>query len=100
MIKDIQPGSIGSLPADLATVGGSVYFKANDGTNGSELWKSDGTLEGTVLVKDIRPGASNSLPRLLSNVGGTLYFSAHDGTNGNELWKSDGTPEGTVWSRT
>ena len=96
MIKDIQPGSIGSLPADLATVGGSVYFKANDGTIGSELWKSDGTLEGTVLVKDIRPGASNSLPRLLSNVGGTLYFSAHDGTNGNELWKSDGTPEGTV----
>jgi len=33
--------------------GGRYFFEANDGTNGEELWTSDGTEAGTVLVKDI-----------------------------------------------
>jgi trimeric autotransporter adhesin len=64
----------------------------------AELWKSDGTLAGTVLVKDIKPrpmirplGGSFEL----TNVNGTLFF-ANNGTNGVELWKSDGTDPGTV----
>ncbi|MFN5513829.1 MAG: ELWxxDGT repeat protein, partial [Cyanobacteriota bacterium] len=69
---------------------------ANDGVNGDELWKSDGTAAGTVLVKDIRPGSSSSYLRELTGVGNTLYFSANDGVNGDELWKSDGTAAGTV----
>jgi len=32
-----------------------VFFAANDGITGFELWKSDGTAAGTVLVKDINP---------------------------------------------
>ena len=44
--------------------------------NGSELWKSDGTSAGTVLVKDIRPGALFSRPQNLTNSNGTLFFSA------------------------
>ncbi len=64
--------------------------------NGSELWKSDGTAAGTVLVKDIRQGGSSSVPQFLTNVNGTLYFSANDGVKGSELWKSDGTVAGTV----
>ncbi|MFN9373734.1 MAG: beta strand repeat-containing protein, partial [Planctomycetaceae bacterium] len=75
---------------------GTLYFMANDGTNGYELWKSDGTSSGTVLVKDIRGGGGNSYPRYLRNQNGTLYFQANDGTNGHELWKSDGTSTGTV----
>ncbi len=61
---------------------GTLYFRANDGSSGSELWKSDGTSAGTVLVRDIQSGANSGSPSYLSNVNGTLYFQATDGTNG------------------
>ncbi len=73
-----------------------LYFEADDGVNGIELWKSDGTSFGTTLVKDIRAGNLSAIPRNLTNVNGTHYFRANDGANGFELWKSDGTAAGTV----
>ncbi|MBR9970881.1 ELWxxDGT repeat protein [Magnetospirillum sulfuroxidans] len=73
-----------------------MYFSASGDTGGTELWKSDGTAVGTVMVKDICPGSLGSNPTYLLNINGTLYFAASDGTNGRELWKSDGTAVGTV----
>jgi ELWxxDGT repeat protein len=64
--------------------------------NGNELWKSDGTAAGSVMVADIRPGSGSSNPSILTNVGGTLFFTADDGLHGSELWKSDGTTAGTA----
>jgi ELWxxDGT repeat protein len=61
-----------------------------------ELWKSDGTAAGTVLVKDIWNGSFGSYPADLTDVNGTLFFSASNGVKGTELWKSDGTAAGTV----
>jgi ELWxxDGT repeat protein len=80
----------------MENVDGVLYFMANDGTYGYELWRSDGTPSGTTMVKDIRPGLGRSNPDKLTNVNGTLFFSANDGATGYELWKSDGTPNGTV----
>ena len=96
MVKDINSGSANGAPSGLTAVGNTLFFRADDGTNGNELWKSDGTASGTVMVKDIYSGISSSSPHHLTTFGNTLYFAANDGTNGVELWKSDGTASGTV----
>jgi len=96
LVKDIQPGGFGSNPANFVSAGGIVFFTANDGTTGTELWRTDATSGGTVLVKDINPGSISSSPTSLTDVGGVLFFFASDGVNGSELWKSDGSAAGTV----
>jgi ELWxxDGT repeat protein len=100
LVKAVDPdddgGSYYSGPKALGGVGGVVFFDIDDGVHGRELWKSDGTEAGTVLVKDIRPGPGESEPLVLRDVDGTLFFGAADGRHGWELWKSDGTEAGTV----
>jgi RHS repeat-associated protein len=92
-----SPSNPSIIPYNLTAVGNdTLFFVVDDSVNGRELWKSDGTAEGTVLVEDIRPGSASSFPRYLAAVGNTLFFSAIDGVNGQALWKSDGTAEGTV----
>src|SRR5207248_2636011 len=62
----------------------TLFFQATNGVSGLELWKSNGTAAGTVLVKDINPGKVSSSPSYLTNVNGTLFFSANNGVNGVE----------------
>ncbi len=71
------------------------FFIAYTGENGCELWKSNGTAAGTVLVKDMVPGNPGSDARDLTAVGKTLFFVNDDGVHGRQLWKSDGTAAGT-----
>ncbi len=100
MLKDIYPGSEGSDPIEFLpwhdAAGEGLFFMADDGVHGNELWKTDGTPDGTVLFKDIRPGPDGSLPASFTPMGNRFYFLANDGTHGQELWMSDGTPEGTA----
>ncbi|HEY8075261.1 MAG TPA: ELWxxDGT repeat protein [Labilithrix sp.] len=83
-------------------IGGVFVFVGNDVAHGYELWKSDATAVGTVLVKDIHPGAASSVVPgsypicTMRAVGTTVYFCADDGTTGGEPWKTDGTAAGTV----
>ncbi len=114
MVKDVNPGAGSAfyggdsyVPDQFAAAGTTVFFAANDGAHGWELWKSDGTAAGTVLVKDINPAMDlpwpgggptprSSSPAHLAAYNGAVYFQADDGVNGVELWKSDGTAKGTV----
>ena len=102
LVRAIVPGSgdpdRGGNPYlhELTNVGGTLFFAADDGKHGAELWRSDGTWSGTKLVRDIVPGPGTSDPSWLTNVGGTLFFVAWDPTHGIELWRSDGTAQGTT----
>jgi ELWxxDGT repeat protein len=81
--------------ASIEVLGNAVYFTARDAEHGRELWKSDGTPGGTVLVRDLVPGPLSSHPSELTVAAGRLYFRASDRTHGSELWQSDGTRAGT-----
>jgi ELWxxDGT repeat protein len=92
----------GAYLSNLTNVNGTLFFTAdalNDQIGlGEELWRSDGTEEGTTLVKNIRPQPGfSSYPGGLTNVEGMLFFFANDGGSANGLWKTDGTELGTVF---
>ena len=94
MVTDInttQSDSAGSFPSAFAIYNGLLYFSANDGTHGYELWVTDGTANGTHLVYDIYPGTFSASPADLTVFNGKLYFSATDSVNGTEMWSTDGT---------
>ena len=107
MVKDIDArtysngNGYGSSPNGFTLFNDELYFSAYDADNGTELWKTDGTEDGTVLVKDIYPGSPNGYPQSSSPYDFTLfndelYFRASDADHGTELWKTDGTEDGTV----
>jgi ELWxxDGT repeat protein len=106
LVRNINPRTIpavgGSSPQKLIDVSGTLYFTAYDDTlnHGRELWTSDGTFGGTVMVEDIYFSSGSSYPDSLTVVGSSLFFSALDYVNpstyhGRELWWSDGTLAGT-----
>ena len=70
---------------DISTNKNYLYLSGNGASgNGFELWKSDGTENGTNLVKDINNGSKGSDPQYLTvmediaNNKNYLYFSAND----------------------
>lgn len=92
VVKDIKvapPSANGTQ--SLYQVGDKMFFFAEDATHGSELWVSDGTVEGTRMVKDLISGNGMSGLRMLGQAQGLLLFTLNE----RGLWRSDGTAEGT-----
>ncbi len=92
MVRDINPTTesgiaFGSAPRELVDVNGRLFFTADDGASGRELWTSDGSPGGTVRVADVRPGPTSSDPFSLTACGRLLYWTANDGTTGREIWR-------------
>jgi ELWxxDGT repeat protein len=100
LVKDINLSNepSGSDPKNLISFNNKLYFSANNGVDGRELWVSDGTESGTQLVKDIALG-NNANPGSLTVLGDKLFFSANanNDVEGNdiELFVTDGTESGT-----
>ncbi len=116
-VRDINPGSADGIHFNyeaattepfFAVVDDTLFFVANDGANGRELWRSDGTEEGTRQVADIAPGplgidgipagqyadAARWFIQMLPTPG-RLYLTARPSGTALELWESDGTAAGT-----
>ncbi|MGL4460946.1 MAG: ELWxxDGT repeat protein, partial [Planctomycetia bacterium] len=98
MVRDVAPG-VGTAfeyaPNFVSVSPTLFFFRADDGSNGLELWRSDGTTTGTFMVMNVGPAAASGSPRSFTNVGGLLYFTANNVANGGELWRTDGTTTGT-----
>jgi uncharacterized delta-60 repeat protein len=94
-VIDIRPGTGSSNPTHVTALGnGTVVFNADNGTQGKELWVSDGL--SASLLKDIRPGTASGDPVNITALGnGAAVFSANAAGTGRELWVTDGTAGGT-----
>lgn len=80
-------------PFGIAAASTVILFVASDGRH-TELWKSDGTPEGTVKVKDVTPGRLFDPSFVVANQG-RVFFDAASGLQDRQLWVSDGTSVGT-----
>lgn len=90
IVKDINPGITDSgaiYNGNWVTLNGIGIFDANDGTHGYELWRTDGTPTGTVMISDINP-VGNSYPFFMTPFNNAVYFQANDGVHGYGLWRT------------
>lgn len=103
LVRDIVPGPSSGLPKrtddDLspfaAATGGYLLFAARDDDHGLEVWRTDGTADGTTLVLDLDTGPSGSRPAAFHTGPGVVFLRASRPDLGAEPWVSDGTTAGT-----
>jgi ELWxxDGT repeat protein len=96
MVRDVCPGSCGSVNMQPSRFGGRLVFAGYDLVNGEELWATDGTEAGTVRLTDFVLSNALGFFQGTGTAGGParLLFAAADGEHGAELWSTDGTPGG------
>jgi ELWxxDGT repeat protein len=101
LVRDIRPGPFSSFPASsfgvtpaIAVIGNVAIFDASEESAGHELWRTDGTEAGTMLVRDIVPNEASSDPATLTAAGDKIFFSAVS-RGRRTLWVTDGSPAGT-----
>ena len=94
LVADVNTDGEGSEPAGFTLVDSRLFFTADDGIHGRELWMSDDGA-APVMVADVNPSGASNPSGLFATNTGILYFAATDGASGAELWRSDGTDTGT-----
>lgn len=85
MVKDINPGNADGVIGfywygNMSHIGNTVFFSANDGVNGLQMWKSDGTETGTVRISGLVSGVSQYYNFPIVN-GKVFYYSNEDGSD-------------------
>src|SRR5205823_7601081 len=94
--SDSSTPSLPFTPISMTDVNGTLFIQGEE--NGAvELWRSDGTADGTILLNSFAPTFYYEMLNRGEHavVNGIFFFTADEG-HGLELWKSDGTPNGTV----
>src|SRR5215217_3935522 len=85
-----------SLRSATAINGRLVFFHLTQSAT-TELWSSDGTSAGTVLVANLTGVLALYFNQTLQVGSGLLFFRSQGG--GTALWRTDGTPAGTTFLR-
>ncbi|MBK8099522.1 MAG: hypothetical protein IPK26_20630 [Planctomycetes bacterium] len=94
-ILEVRPGPLGCAPNSFVAGNGYLWFSADDGSNGRELWRTDGTMAGTSML-DVVPGPGGIAPSGLARLDdSSLIVFEGSGPDGAEPWVSDGTLGGT-----
>ncbi|MEY4927305.1 MAG: hypothetical protein RI894_1741, partial [Bacteroidota bacterium] len=93
---DIAPSGNFQTNNRYAVFNNQLFFDANDGIHGDEVWRTNGTSAGTNLVADISPNANGSFPQNFYIHQNKLYFTARTTATGTELYTTNGTASGTV----
>lgn len=98
LVSDVKPGPDGGFNpgAPMLAIGHDLYFSADDGVHGEELWRRNTDTGVTAMVADIETRPYVGGPDALVAVGPEVFFTASDPDHGRELWRSNGTAVGTV----
>ncbi|KLT70240.1 T9SS type A sorting domain-containing protein [Flavobacterium sp. ABG] len=96
LLKDINPGIgnglVGVLKQSSSVLNNKLYFLSKDENSLGEIWKTDGTENGTEKVTNFINGRVSKL----TTVGNLIYFLLKKEDDKLEVWKTDGTTVGTV----
>lgn len=87
MVADINDSGA-SIPGSFIEFNGELYFGADDGIWGQEIWKLDSSGDPT-QVADINAGPNSANFGTPAVYRGELYFAATDEVYGRSLWKMD-----------
>ena len=90
----IEYSPLSSEPEDLVATDEGLFFTADDGLHGRELWYLDSLDGAPHLVWDQEVGPQGSELSQLYSVGDRISFN-RKGNPQNDLWLSDGTRAGT-----
>ncbi len=78
--------TIGADPSSFAVYKDKLYFNANDGIFGNEMWQYDGATPPK-RITDIMPGAGHTDFDYILATNNGLYFSANSPVIGKELYR-------------
>lgn len=107
ILKDVWPGPTSGTSSNhsgttsnhgaMSEALGRLWFPANDGVHGMEIWTTDGTPAGTQMFADLHPaGFANPPTRPFEITPSLGLLTVYQTATGNELWRTDGTPLGTT----
>lgn len=93
LLKDIAAGAASSDPGSFSLLAsGSAVFTVTNALGGQDLWATNGTQLGTVMLQTLDSSSANYVLAPLALGNGKAVFVNTTPSSGQELWVTDGTP--------